>query len=363
MEKMVGPIAPPPDQQAAAKILHTDRPAAVILDDKGRTVDASGQQITLTQHIPTLKANLRAKKKEEGHQKVDEKEESEKVPEIRFNDNRVMLKGPQRPKRTTFSFVEPGHYQREGQRLRMKAQLEKLQANISTISRKTGISSATQLAKLVPKTDMKGQTPDVEWWDALILTNGYSSDYNIKEIRDDAITNLVEHPIQLNPLEPKGPVHIPVYLTKKEQKKLRRQNRREAWKEKQDKIRLGILPPDQPRVKISNMMRVLESDAIMDPTKVEAHVRAQMAKRKADHEKMNADRKLTPEQRKQKTMRKLKEDTSGNKTFSQNPNNYFGNTIFSQNSNFNFFLTFLTSFHKNLIFQVVLKLLCLESKT
>ena len=36
-----------------------------------------------------------------------------------------------------------------------------------------------------------------------------------------------------------------------------------------------------------------------------------MAKRKATHEKMNADRKLTPDQRKDKNIRKIKEDTSG----------------------------------------------------
>lgn len=315
MEK-IGPIAPPPEM-AAKTILHTDRPAAVILDDKGRTVDASGQQITLTQHVPTLKANLRAaKKREELHKEPGsssssmEKGQKEADHEFKYHDNRVQLKSAARPKRASFNFVEPGQYQREGQRLRMKAQLEKLQANISTISRKTGITSATQLAKLVPKSDVKSATPDVEWWDALILINGHSSKYDIDQVREDAITNLVEHPIQLKPLEPSGPVHIPVYLTKKEQKKLRRQNRREAWKEKQDKIRLGILPPDQPKVKISNMMRVLESDAVQDPTKVEAHVRAQMAKRKADHEKMNADRKLTPDQRKAKMTRKLKEDTT-----------------------------------------------------
>lgn len=32
-------------------------------------------------------------------------------------------------------------------------------------------------------------------------------------------------------------------------------------------------------VKISNLMRVLASEAVQDPTKVEAHVRAQMAQR------------------------------------------------------------------------------------
>lgn len=86
--------------------------------------------------------------------------------------------------------------------------------------------------------------------------------------RDTAITNLIEHPIQMKPLEPNQAVHVPVFLTKKERKKLRRQNRREAWKEKQDKIRLGLLPPDEPKVKMSNLMRVLGNEAVQDPTKV-----------------------------------------------------------------------------------------------
>ena len=93
-----------------------------------------------------------------------------------------IISGASRPKRTTFNFVEPGQYQREGQRIRMKAQLEKLQAEISTISRKTGITSATQLAKLVPKTDTKCSEPDVEWWDALIMVNGHSSKYVIGKL-------------------------------------------------------------------------------------------------------------------------------------------------------------------------------------
>ena len=79
--------------------------------------------------------------------------------------------------------MEPGQYQREGQRVRMKAQLERLQAEISTISRKTGITSAIQLAKLVPKSDTKSSEPDVEWWDALIMTNGHSSQYTIEEVK------------------------------------------------------------------------------------------------------------------------------------------------------------------------------------
>ena len=97
-------------------------------------------------------------------------------------------------------------------------------------------------------------------------------------VRPGAISNLIEHPIQLKPMESNRTVHVPMFLTKKERKKLRRQNRREAWKEKQDKIRLGLVQPDEPKVKMSNLMRVLGNEQIMDPTKVEAHVRAQMAK-------------------------------------------------------------------------------------
>lgn len=70
-----------------------------------------------------------------------------------------------------------------------------------------------------------------------------------------------------------------VMLTAKERKKMRRQNRAEALKEEQEKIRLGLMAPPEPKVKISNLMRVLGSEAVQDPTKVEEYVRNQMAKR------------------------------------------------------------------------------------
>lgn len=68
-------------------------------------------------------------------------------------------------------------------------------------------------------------------------------------IRDYAITHLVEHPIQMKPpTDPLKPVFMPIFLTKAEKKKLRRQNRREAWKEEQEKIRLGLIPAPEPKV-------------------------------------------------------------------------------------------------------------------
>ena len=50
--------------------------------------------------------------------------------------------------RRGFKFNDPGKFQMEGQQIRMKAQLDKLQADIATIARKTGITSATQLGKI-----------------------------------------------------------------------------------------------------------------------------------------------------------------------------------------------------------------------
>ena len=88
------PIAPPPEKmtenEPMAPLL-TDRPQAVILDDKGRTVDAAGQQITLTQYVPSLKANLRAKKRDE--QKEKEPTATLDIDQTKFFDGRVAIKG------------------------------------------------------------------------------------------------------------------------------------------------------------------------------------------------------------------------------------------------------------------------------
>ena len=62
------------------------------------------------------------------------------------------------------------------------------------------------------------------------------------------VTHLVEHPIEMRP--PSDPTKarvLPVYLTKKERKKIRRQNRREVQKEMQEKVRLGLEAPPEPK--------------------------------------------------------------------------------------------------------------------
>ncbi|XP_038624858.1 U4/U6 small nuclear ribonucleoprotein Prp3 isoform X2 [Tachyglossus aculeatus] len=286
------------------------KPTPLILDEQGRTVDASGKEVELTHRMPTLKANIRAVKREQFKQQLKEKP-SEDLEANTFFDPRVSSAPSQRPKRT-FKFHDKGKFEKIAQRLRTKAQLEKLQAEISQAARKTGIHTSTKLALIAPKKELReGDIPEIEWWDSYIIPNGFDLNEAPKKEEYFGITNLVEHPAQLSPpVDSDTPVTLGVYLTKREQKKLRRQTRREAQKELQEKVRLGLMPPPEPKVRISNLMRVLGTEAVQDPTKVEAHVRAQMAKRQKAHEEANAARKLTAEQRKVKKVKKLKEDVS-----------------------------------------------------
>ncbi|XP_059166868.1 U4/U6 small nuclear ribonucleoprotein Prp3-like [Physella acuta] len=301
-------------QQQPSHIPPLAGPSPLILNEEGKTIDAkTGEAIQLALYTPTLKANIRAKRREQFKGLIEKP--PDEISESKFFDNRLSLKGIQRPKRG-FKFHEKGKFEQQASRLRAKAQLERLQAEISQAAKKTGIASAAKIATIAPKKEIKeGEVPDIEWWDSFIIrSNSYEAFSNTDPIDKEVyngITNLVEHPTQIAPpVEPKDDVSIPVFLTKKERKKLRRQNRREAEKEIQEKIRLGLAPPLEPKVRMANLMRVLGTEAVQDPTKVEAHVRAQMAKRQRQHEEANAARKLTVEQRRDKKITKIKEDTS-----------------------------------------------------
>lgn len=52
-------------------------------------------------------------------------------------------------------------------------------------------------------------------------------------------------------------------------------------------------------------MKVLTSDAVQDPTKVEAKVRKEVAHRAQQHEDDNQARKLTPAEKKDKQYQKM----------------------------------------------------------
>ena len=160
------------------------------------------------------------------------------------------------------------------------------------------------------------------------LDNFHPSAMNIRK-EGSPITIYIQHPIPIPaPSDKNKPAPKPLMLTKKELKKLRKRKREAELQDKRDRIRMGLLPPDPPKgtilrthpytmsnvhtVRLVNMMKVLTSDAVQDPTRVEAKVLREVAMRKHQHDKMNSERKLTDEQRREKVEeKKVNEEKRG----------------------------------------------------
>lgn len=209
-------------------------------------------------------------------------------------------------------FNQKGKYIQQAAALRRQAQLEAMKKSIAERARQAGIDEDldTEKAFLVPA------PPAIEWWDEG-LVNGDSYDamsdpQNLKiDTEDSVITIYIQHPVLLEPPQEKiKPAPKPMYMTEKEQKKARRQRRMADLKEQQAKIRLGLEPAPAPKVKKSNLMRVLGEEAVKDPTAVEARVNREIAERKQVHEEMNEERKLTKEQRHEKLAQQQEGDAA-----------------------------------------------------
>ncbi|KAI6181563.1 Pre-mRNA processing factor 3 [Aphelenchoides besseyi] len=242
-------------------------------------------------------------------QKLDLRPE---IPMLASYDQRVQQRGPDRGRRQ-FKFAEQGTFQKIANQERTQAKLAKLRNEISQSTKHTGISSAVRLAIVTPSgVTVNDDLPEIEWWDRVLLG---SDAQNYDSIPSEKLPPEERYVGTLKP--PDAPLDNIclkasrlVRLTKKESKRLRRMDRLERQREEQEKIRLGLEKPPEPKVKISNLMRVLGNDAIQDPTKMESYVRNQMAERLRKHQEANAERKLTKEQRSEKKSLKIMEDTS-----------------------------------------------------
>ena len=53
-----------------------------------------------------------------------------------------------------------------------------------------------------------------------------------------------------------------MYLTKEEQKKIRKRERKEKEGEKQEEIKLGLIEPEGTKLKLSNMYKVMGDESI-----------------------------------------------------------------------------------------------------
>jgi U4/U6 small nuclear ribonucleoprotein PRP3 len=128
--------------------------------------------------------------------------------------------------------------------------------------------------------------PDVEWWDAAFLPPQVEpldsaevepprtfplTDLEDNDIYLDKITHYVQHPRKLRNeyIENINKMTIPIHLTDKEKKRLKHLKRVEKEKDKQEKIKLGLMPAPLPKVKLSNFMKIMSKEAIQDPSRVE----------------------------------------------------------------------------------------------
>lgn len=197
-------------------------------------------------------------------------------------------------------FNQKGKYIAQANALRRQAALEEMKKKIAAQARKAGLDEDRDIEKLF----VVEAPPELEWWDEGLIDG---KDYNnvpgsIKISTPDSIVTLyIQHPVAIEPPQDKlAPAPKPMYLTPKEQQKLRRQRRLEENRERQAKINLGLEPPPEPKVKIGNLMRVLGDVAVKDPTAVEARVRKQIEDRLNKHLTANEERKLTKEERHEK---------------------------------------------------------------
>ncbi|KAL4977287.1 U4/U6 small nuclear ribonucleoprotein [Aspergillus desertorum] len=207
-------------------------------------------------------------------------------------------------------FNQKGKYIQQAAALRRQAQLEAMKKRIAERARQAGIDEDLD----VEKAFMVPAPPAIEWWDEHLVNEAdyaaIDDENNLKiDSADSIITPYIQHPVLLEPPQEKlKPEQKPMYLTPKEQAKIRRQRRMADLKEQQAKIRLGLEPAPPPKVKKSNLMRVLGEQAVKDPTAVEARVNREIAERREKHEAANEERKLTKEQRHEKLARQQAQD-------------------------------------------------------
>lgn len=209
-------------------------------------------------------------------------------------------------------FNAPGKFIDKANQIRSEQSLKELRARIAASARRAGLEDDLDISG---RAIAKEEPPAIEWWDQDYTTGSSYEDLPQRRLKirsaDSPITAMIQHPIPIPaPSDLNAPGPAPLMYTKKEHKKIRKQEREAKQKDKQDKQRLGLIPPDPPKVKLSNMATVLAHSTVQDPTKVEQEVRAQVQARQDKHEQSNLARALTKEEKSEKALRKLQEDES-----------------------------------------------------
>lgn len=188
--------------------------------------------------------------------------------------------------------------------------------------------------------------PEVEWWDkTLVGSLNYHQDLTDTFLREVAaqlvrsqpsedlsllkgiidqkvqdltieysisqITDVVQHPDPIDTIPINTTSHsVPMHLTDKERKKLNRQKRAERLKDIRDMVKLGLVEAAPAKMKLATMMKVMAKEVALDPSKTEQEILKIHNERMQTHLKRNDERKLSKEQKQERTMRKLRRDSA-----------------------------------------------------
>ncbi|ANB15967.1 Prp3p [Sugiyamaella lignohabitans] len=216
------------------------------------------------------------------------------------------------------AFNPHGKYIRRAEEERHQLQLDALKKKIEQAKTKASNSGLLDADIVAGERAFKPSPPPlVEWWDEPLVINpddGYSEVDERQEehfLSPEVITQYIQHPIPIvAPWEKSLPKQVRLHLTKRETKRMRKNDRAERHKEAQDRIRLGLDPAPPPKIKPSNVMSVFANEAIRDPTLMELRAKTEVAQRKEKHEQDNQSRKLTSEQQYEKWIAKSEREKS-----------------------------------------------------
>ena len=148
-------------------------------------------------------------------------------------------------------FNQKGKYTRLAEQMRQEQKLEALKQRIAEASKKAGLEGEIESGALIKRP----APPEVEWWDSAYLPNRNYDDLPdpqeefdpepiLRRLDLSSVSLLVQHPIPIAaPGDKRQQPLKQLFLTKKEQKKLRRNRRAAEMKDIQDRIRMGLAPP------------------------------------------------------------------------------------------------------------------------
>ena len=245
------------------------------LDDQGRQVDATGAVVTVKREAE-LRVNQREEGKDERRPRKDRGEKrtkpvkEEEAPLPTYFD--LSLSATQRDRAPrALRFTPVGLHERRAAAMRaklleqaMQAPEEKTEEEEKGEEVRAEVKEEAQVLVVPAHYDV---VPEMEPWDVPLSTAAFQA-------IPAKLSPLIYHPTPIASLTPAAPpAPHTLVLTLRERKKLKRRAALDKAKEQTEKIRLGLIPPPPPKLRLSNLMNSLINDSVAEPSEMERRVR------------------------------------------------------------------------------------------